>query len=262
MKRFSRFMLLAALIAVFVPGVSAITTSFTFDITVACTSASITVSTDSIPNGIQERQIIGMPYLYITLHNQTTGELLGKKIKYMLYTNGVGTEVMSATFSFPLQTPGDILRFTFGEGYEGGELKSTGLETPLHSETRVYTGEGCFGGSTLCRDGRVNEGTCELAAVYPVWDGAGYALSFWFVDHITGEGSFGFYVPSADLTNLPPNPEEPVLIGESPDGKAQLWWLPSNEFQFNIGPDWEGKMHTLRFSSFPGEDPVHETYWP
>jgi hypothetical protein len=265
MIRTLRLFVLGALLSLVVSAASAGASTITFDISVACTSATIIVRQPIQPNGVllNRAELIIAPYLYIDLHNVNTGELLGRKIKYLLVSNGVTDVVMSATFTFEPQTPGDTLRFTFGQAMPDYDKQIAPMvEVPLHVETRIYTGEGCGGQSSACRDGRVNEATCELAAIYPVADEEGFGMSFWFVDHETGDGYFGFYVPAEDLMSLPESPEEAILLAQSEDGKAVLYWLPSNEFQLNIGPDWEGKMHILRFPFFPGVEPTHETYWP
>lgn len=74
------------------------------------------------------------------------------------------------------------------------------------------------------------------------------------------QGSILFYM-SLNIAGIyeVPAGESSLLIYKNPDELIQLHLLASGEYQVNLGPDCEGKMHVLRFK-WDGGEPYDVTY--
>lgn len=156
----------------------------------------------------------------------------------------------TVTFTFPEQKTGDILEIVV----EVGPLQATARAiVPACGEDAELLEK------SACADGRINFIACEPVAIYPVQDDGGWAMNVWIVERGDPIGRPGFFVSAEDLAALLANPPAPILVAESEDGFTQLYWLPSNEYQVNAGPDYEGKVFAFRFKSFPGQLPTLTT---
>ena len=145
------------------------------------------------------------------------------------------------------------------------------LELEIQVDTRNVSAQGVCTGSDFssplapsgstpqCQDERINKYNCEPVAIYPVKTDAGYDLVVYRITS-TGQGLWLFSVSAPDLTALPSHPDTPLLVAADPNGFAELYWLPSNEYQIIAGPDAEGKMFKFIFRQFPGEEPRLITY--
>jgi LysM repeat protein len=81
-------------------------------------------------------------------------------------------------------------------------------------------------------------------------------------EHGAPDSRFGFFVSAPQLASLPRTQPHPTLrVAQSQDGFAVLYWLDSNEYQINAGPDFEGKTFVFRFAIFPNQTPIVETFF-
>lgn len=202
---------------------------------VTCTSATVSY----INNG---ETSFGNDFADVSLENITNKTPLG---------NTLGSPWDdTVTFDFPEQKTGDILEVLVVVG-------------PLQATARAIV-PACGEDAELleksaCADGRINFIACEPVAIYPVQDDDGWAMNVWIVERGDPIGRPGFFVSAEELAGLPANPDAPILVAESEDGFTQLYWLPSNEYQVNAGPDYEGKVFAFCFKSFPGQLPTLTT---
>lgn len=202
---------------------------------IGCTSATVTYESEFS---------FGQDFADISIINATTSQVIAT-------TTGspFGDTV---TLTYPAQPPGSFL---FAE-------VSVGQANASSRPVAVSCTEGEDGLRPYCPDGRINYRDCEPVAIYPVQDEDGVGILVYVVKREDkGVGEFGFFVSFAELNALPENPEEPILIAETDDGFAQLYKLPSGEYQVNAGPDDEGKVFEFRFSIIPGEYPEIETWF-
>ena len=63
-------------------------------------------------------------------------------------------------------------------------------------------------------------------------------------------------VPPTDLPTCDPRPYQNELLARSADGKYTIWLLTTCEFQVNMGPDEEGKVHVITWHGIP---PIKES---
>lgn len=74
------------------------------------------------------------------------------------------------------------------------------------------------------------------------------------------EGSLLFYISLNNVINdYPADAGETVLIFENESELIRFYRLASGELQINLGPDFEGKMHVVRFT-WDGGDPYVISY--
>lgn len=202
---------------------------------VTCTSATVSY----INNG---ETSFGSDFADVSLQNISNKTILG---------NTLGSPWGdTVTLNFPEQNTGDILEIVV----EVGPMQATARAiVPACGEDAELLEK------SACADGRINFIACEPVAIYPVQDDGGWAMNVWIVERGDPIGRPGFFVSAEDLAALPANPPAPILVAESEDGFTQLYWLPSNEYQVNAGPDYEGKVFAFRFKSFPGQLPTLTT---
>lgn len=164
----------------------------------------------------------------------------------------------TVSFNFPEVDSGTIIDvsvfFGFIETVPGAPVTVNCEEPPAES---------------ACADGRLNTNLCEPVAIYPIFtsDADVPGLSIWGtrVDRIDNNpgGEFLFFVPGAELQDLPDNPEESILIEESDDGFARLYKLPDGQFLVQAGPDFEGKVFNFYFDDLAsGNVPTITTFFP
>jgi len=114
--------------------------------------------------------------------------------------------------------------------------------------------EGSGGDGPEPPDNRINwQMGDDIAAVYRDVDDAGkQALSVYEINE-DAEGEFRFKVTMADLQPYLDNPPAHNTEIKSA-GKATLYALTSGEFQISLGPNAEGKIYDLIFSTLPVEE--------
>ena len=114
----------------------------------------------------------------------------------------------------------------------------------------------------ICDDGRININLCEPIAIYPTSDDEGVHMTVMIFEHGAPDSRFGFFVSAQQLASLPRTQPHPMMrVAQSQDGFAVLYWLASNEYQINAGPDFEGKTFVFRFAVFPNQTPIVETFF-
>lgn len=202
---------------------------------VTCTSATVSY----VNNG---ETSYGNDFAELSLENITSETPLGNTF--------ASPWQATVTFNFPEQNTGDILEVVV----EVGPMQATARAIVPACGEDVELLE-----KSACADGRINFIACEPVAIYPVQDNDGWAMNVWIVERGDPIGRPGFFVSAEELAGLPTNPDTPILVAESEDGFTQLYWLPSNEYQVNAGPDYEGKVFTFRFQRFPGQLPTLTT---
>ena len=139
--------------------------------------------------------------------------------------------------------------------------------------TPLITLQGCSG--ELGSSESASDGAEPPPPMYQPMGGEGARLSLFIFDEDNGsnnpvlifyridEESMGhllFFIPSSSLAELPDNPEEPITIFESEDGLYGFYKLPSGEYQINVGPDNEGKVHVVTFTGVPPENVRGHTF--
>lgn len=149
------------------------------------------------------------------------------------------------------------------EGVGGGFLVATSsriVTVMCGEQPRTSTNiESIF---QICDDGRVNINLCEPIAIYPIFDVDGVHMVIYNVERGDDIGEFALYLDADDLSLVPYNSNQAIELGRSRDNFVVVYWLPSNEYQINAGPDHEGKVFVYRFSTFPQLPTVSTFYAP
>jgi hypothetical protein len=191
---------------------------------------------------------LGQDEAIITITNNDTS--------MVIYQNPLGSFVHSVwggtyTINFPTQAQSSNLTIEVQAGATATSKGScSGLANP--------DGEGSEGGSIDYQaiafgDGRFCFGRGEAdAAVFPSAGGL-------VVYRLIGDSEEqSFVVSVAELAEVPSNPETNFLITSTEDNFIQFYRLNSGEYQINVGPDEEGKVHVCIFENIP--DPFARTF--
>ncbi len=91
----------------------------------------------------------------------------------------------------------------------------------------------------------MNNGTCDIEVVG--------------INPKTGKPRKALYVKASTLAKLPDNPEENTLIDSYYE--FALYKLTSGEYQLNVGPDFEAKVHVIIWTGCPAENPYENRFW-
>lgn len=78
-------------------------------------------------------------------------------------------------------------------------------------------------------------------------------MDIWQLDE-HGNGQPALSVSAEEINDLPDHPSENTLIDSTSDGFIRVYKLTTGEFQINIGPLPDGKIHVLIFDQIP---PTH-----
>lgn len=78
-------------------------------------------------------------------------------------------------------------------------------------------------------------------------------MDIWQLDE-NGIGQPALYVSAEEINDLPDHPSENTLIDSTSDGFIRVYKLTTGEFQINIGPLPDGKIHVIIFDQIP---PTH-----
>lgn len=113
---------------------------------------------------------------------------------------------------------------------------------------------------SICDDGRMNINLCEPIAIYPIYDDEGTHIVIYNVERGDDIGEFALFLSADDLTDVPDSLEVPIELARSQDGFVTVYYLPSNEYQINVGPDDEGKVFVYRFTTIP-QLPVIDSFF-
>jgi hypothetical protein len=103
-------------------------------------------------------------------------------------------------------------------------------------------------------DERLNRGRGDHYAVLSRHvDGDGHpAIHLYCVDAESSRGTLGISVTQADLADYPATPETNTLVKTNPLCNARFYILSSGAYQFNVGPDSEGKELVFIMSDLSG----------
>ncbi|MBI5928956.1 MAG: hypothetical protein HY862_06590 [Chloroflexi bacterium] len=98
---------------------------------------------------------------------------------------------------------------------------------------------------------RVSTDTALPVVIYvPISDAADLFIDIWRLD----ENNLGYEVltiPADELLALPDFPAENLLIASTADEFIRVYKLTTGEFQVNVGPLVDGKIHVLIFDGIP-----------
>jgi hypothetical protein len=205
---------------------------------IGCSCTTITVNLD-----------IGQGTATVTITNTTSGVGLAS-VPLGASTPATGF-VKTISYNPALVSEGDLLLVTVSGGNFSDQIRGF---APNCSEPSAPV-------PRFCDDGRININLCEPIAIYPTPDDSGVNMTVMIFEHGAPESRFGFFVSAQQLANLPRTPHQTMKVAQSRDGFAVLYWLASNEFQINAGPDFEGKTFVFRFSVFPNQTPIVETFF-
>ena len=88
----------------------------------------------------------------------------------------------------------------------------------------------------------------------------GCSIDIWIIEE--GQGKQAIEVTADDIADLPEAEEIDgyVLVDDAYNGYVSLYKLQSGEYQLNVGPDVEGKVHVIAWTGCPAEDPHESTY--
>jgi hypothetical protein len=88
----------------------------------------------------------------------------------------------------------------------------------------------------------------------------GCSIDIWIVEE--GQGKQALEVTADEIADLPDAEEidRYVLVDDAYNGYVSLYKLQSGEYQLNVGPDVEGKVHVIDWVGCPAEDPHESTY--
>lgn len=89
-------------------------------------------------------------------------------------------------------------------------------------------------------------------------DGENCTIEVWLVAGDKGERAFRVTPREQSRLPLPEEMDENVVVEEV--SGATLYWLMSGEYQLNVGPDGEGKVHTINWEGCPADDVVEGTF--
>lgn len=101
----------------------------------------------------------------------------------------------------------------------------------------------CYGDYALYTKTQKN-GTCDIEVVG--------------INPKTGKPRKALYVKASVLAKLPDNPEENTLIDSYYE--FALYKLTSGEYQLNVGPDFEAKVHVIIWTGCPAENPYESSF--
>lgn len=83
-------------------------------------------------------------------------------------------------------------------------------------------------------------------------------IDVWLIEN--GQGVDSLTVTAEDIADLP-EPEDIdgyILVDDAHNGYISLYKLQTGEFQLNVGPDAESKVHVITWTGCPADD-VHES---
>ena len=86
-------------------------------------------------------------------------------------------------------------------------------------------------------------------------------IDIWIIEE--GQGVQALTVSAEDLAELPEAEdieEGYVLIDDAYNGYLTLYKLQTGEFQLNVGPDVEGKVHFITWTGCPAEETYESTF--
>ena len=222
--------------------------SFALPVWAATSILSASFFCDQIQIEYTSDDSMGQDEAIITITNNDTNTVI--------YQNPFGSFLYDVfggiyTINFPAQAEGSNLTI---EVEAGATATSKGSCSGLAS----IGGEGSEGGSIDYQaiafgDGRFCFGRGEAdAAVFP---SAGALVVY----RLIGESEEqSFIVTAAELAEIPSNPETNFLIASTEDNFIQFYRLNSGQYQINVGPDEEGKVHVCIFENIP--DPFARTF--
>ena len=101
----------------------------------------------------------------------------------------------------------------------------------------------CYGDYALYTKKQKN-GTCDIEVVG--------------IDPKTGKPRKALYVKASTLSKLSDNPEENTLIDSYYE--FGLYKLTSGEYQLNVGPNFEGKVHVIIWTGCPASNPYESSF--
>ena len=78
------------------------------------------------------------------------------------------------------------------------------------------------------------------------------------IDPKTGKPRPALYVRASTLAKLPEFPEKNTLIKTYYE--FSLFKLTSGEYQLNVGPDFENKVHVIIWTGCPAQNPYESSY--
>ncbi|MEP7291768.1 MAG: hypothetical protein ABI835_08285 [Chloroflexota bacterium] len=83
-------------------------------------------------------------------------------------------------------------------------------------------------------------------------------IDIWIVQ-ADGTGKQALELTAEEIADLPAaeDIDRYVLIGDAYNGYISLYKLQTDQYQLNVGPDGEGKVHTINWAGCPAED-THE----
>jgi hypothetical protein len=180
----------------------------------------------------------------------------GSTVSVSVTNTGIATvnytvTITIAGFPFPLINSGSV---NVGETETASSLMTQAVVVSANVltdggsadyELRVNCPEGSDDSPPPSTDGRLG-GTGTDAAIYVDND----EISVYVID-AEGNGTLALSVDPDSLDALPDFPETNTLIAQSADGFVSLYKLTTGEYQFNIGPDAEGKTRVIIFDGIP-----------
>lgn len=101
----------------------------------------------------------------------------------------------------------------------------------------------CYGDYALYTKTQKN-GTCDIEVVG--------------IDPKTAKPRKALYVTAATLAKLPANPEKNTLIKTYYE--FSLFKLTTGEYQLNVGPDFEKKVHVIIWTGCPASNPYESSF--
>ena len=98
-------------------------------------------------------------------------------------------------------------------------------------------------------------------ALYTPSDDEGCSLDIWVIKE-DGQGEQAILQTPEDLADLPDaeDIEGYILVEEAYNGFIALYKLETDRYQINVGPNTEGKVHTIDFVGCPAEDVYESTF--
>lgn len=101
----------------------------------------------------------------------------------------------------------------------------------------------CYGDYALYTKTQKN-GTCDIEVLG--------------INPKTGKPRKAIYVSAANLAKLPENPETNTLITSYYE--FSLYKLTTGEYQLNVGPDFEKKVHVIIWTGCPAQNPYESSF--
>ena len=101
----------------------------------------------------------------------------------------------------------------------------------------------CYGDYALYTKAQKN-GTCNIEVLG--------------IDPKTGRPRRALYITNATLAKLPDNPETNTFIKSYYE--FSLYKLTTGEYQLNVGPDFEKKVHVIIWTGCPAQNPYESSF--